>query len=573
MGEEEKKNGDSPPATDANSKNAVDVENAPKLSTTTLKPRTAGPDHYFEGTALEAMLSSQNDPTLTVKARNVAPKPAHKRGVSWDVNVPDIQDTASINQTTSADAPLPLNRGVSLPAANPTNAGRRPPIPRPPTVSRKASKDSSISSNHSPVRGRYDPRSPSSQGSSRESNNPEFQAALFLNQVSSNELNAETNLMRTLDEKDPLRQRAGTGASIFSEVPDDIEHNFVIEDENGLVLPSSRRRTSSHTREKPQKKPSERKSPAPKSHQRNMTLEQTLFGLTSALTEMKHNDHKERKERGSHHDHPDSMDSNDLFETAGMLFDRANKKNAPAKERVEDKDDSHHSSGDRPALQNQQSKKPASGWGIVKNNLDELKKTDGDKSQASDPLSHDVEQGIDEVDEDSEMAYSGDTHEESDDNPVEQNKKSRFNWMKKQKKHNPFRHLPYAGKVKEEWDVFNKFLNPRKQSMRMYVKIILFYIMIPATAIAGILFYWADNPPDGICEDQETGCVPRKEYASASWWILFIGCRQVVIACLAKLTEAFVIDFLALRTQFTLRLFGPMVTLLLVQSRGWPFLM
>ena len=47
----------------------------------------------------------------------------------------------------------------------------------------------------------------------------------------------------------------------------------------------------------------------------------------------------------------------------------------------------------------------------------------------------------------------------------------------------------FLDKVKEEWDVFNKFLNPRKQSLRMYVKIILMYIMIPATAIAAALFY------------------------------------------------------------------------------------
>jgi hypothetical protein len=47
----------------------------------------------------------------------------------------------------------------------------------------------------------------------------------------------------------------------------------------------------------------------------------------------------------------------------------------------------------------------------------------------------------------------------------------------------------FKDKVKEEWDVFNKFLNPRKQSLRMYIKIILLYIMIPAACIGAALFY------------------------------------------------------------------------------------
>jgi hypothetical protein len=35
----------------------------------------------------------------------------------------------------------------------------------------------------------------------------------------------------------------------------------------------------------------------------------------------------------------------------------------------------------------------------------------------------------------------------------------------------------------------------------------------------------------------------------------------------------FIIDFLALPTKATLRLFGPLITLLIVQSKGWPFML
>jgi hypothetical protein len=42
---------------------------------------------------------------------------------------------------------------------------------------------------------------------------------------------------------------------------------------------------------------------------------------------------------------------------------------------------------------------------------------------------------------------------------------------------------------------------------------------------------------------------------------------------MAKCTEIFIIDFLALQTKATLRLCGPVITLLIVQSKGWPFLL
>jgi hypothetical protein len=45
----------------------------------------------------------------------------------------------------------------------------------------------------------------------------------------------------------------------------------------------------------------------------------------------------------------------------------------------------------------------------------------------------------------------------------------------------------------------------------------------------------------------------------------------VVIAVLSLITQGLVIDFFALRTTATVKLFGPMFTLFLVQSKGWPF--
>ena len=59
--------------------------------------------------------------------------------------------------------------------------------------------------------------------------------------------------------------------------------------------------------------------------------------------------------------------------------------------------------------------------------------------------------------------------------------------------------------------------------------------------------------------------------ASASWWLLFVT-RQFILLGLAKVTEIFVIDFLCLGVKWASFLLGPFLTLFVVQSRGWPFL-
>lgn len=59
---------------------------------------------------------------------------------------------------------------------------------------------------------------------------------------------------------------------------------------------------------------------------------------------------------------------------------------------------------------------------------------------------------------------------------------------------------------------------------------------------------------------------------STSWWILFIGVRQFITLTMALITQALVIDYIALGSRFSLRWLGPIITLTLVQSKGWPFI-
>lgn len=122
-----------------------------------------------------------------------------------------------------------------------------------------------------------------------------------------------------------------------------------------------------------------------------------------------------------------------------------------------------------------------------------------------------------------------------------------------------------ADKLKDDLDIWKTFFRPRREHMMSYMKRIICWVMVPFIGIAAILFYFADNTPTGKAIDGEPG-----DRASASWWLLFVV-RQVVTATLALGLQVFVIDFLCIGTKGMLRLLGPLLTLLVVQSKGWPF--
>ena len=112
--------------------------------------------------------------------------------------------------------------------------------------------------------------------------------------------------------------------------------------------------------------------------------------------------------------------------------------------------------------------------------------------------------------------------------------------------------------VKEDFETFRRFLQPRTGTIKFYLLFVVGFVIIPALVVAAILFH-TGNPGLG------------REGASTSWFILFLV-RQVITGTLAKATEVFVIDFLSLQLRLTVRVFGPIFTLVLVQSKGWPFI-
>ena len=128
---------------------------------------------------------------------------------------------------------------------------------------------------------------------------------------------------------------------------------------------------------------------------------------------------------------------------------------------------------------------------------------------------------------------------------------------------------------------FSDFFSPQRHSLVKFIKYFILCAVIPLVGVAAILFYLGGNPPVGILENggkpvngtliNTDGDPVNPKTASISWWLLFI-LRQLVLGSLAKATEFFFIDFLSIRSQFSVKLIGPWLTLFIMQSRGWPFL-
>jgi len=136
---------------------------------------------------------------------------------------------------------------------------------------------------------------------------------------------------------------------------------------------------------------------------------------------------------------------------------------------------------------------------------------------------------------------------------------------KKKRKGSSFRKSIYSSlhntrqKVILEWELLAPILKTDLVDVQTYVKrlLILFVIVL---IISVVLFYGFKNP------------VEPHTKASYSWWILFILVRQVITFTLAKVTQYLIIDVIAMKTFLVRCYLGPVITLFIIQSKGWPFL-
>jgi hypothetical protein len=379
------------------------------------------------------------------------------------------------------------------------------------------------------------------------------------------EQEAETHILKALEHDYPEqynRQRLDTSTSIastiLSQVPESASHDFSIspvsadgEDENATSGSSPERvnteeddaenqstqssMRSNRSSEQQQMKPLLRahRSPMPSSHHRKMSVEQKLFQMTSAMSAL----HDERPK-------PSNMSN-----------------------RRPDIGDSAHSGGEDQELTGS-----ADNFAhnvVLLSRVDEEAKTNPPPNKVKDrwePTPDDLEmtnhRGNVESKAEVEYAVPEDVGEAPERASVGTNPG--------RGRQNNRRSSVFAvanDELKEDWELWRAFFRPRQDRAWTYIKTILFYLILPAGTIAAILFYFCENPPTGKGKAEPDS----QERASASWWLIFICIRQVLTLSLALGMQAFIIDFLSLGSRLMLRLVGPVITLLIVTSKGWPF--
>lgn len=418
-------------------------------------------------------------------------------------------------------------------------------------------------------------------------------SALLAFEVTRNELDAETDLMRSLDETSPLRRSSGTCDAVLSEVPIDTNyepvHDFIMPDDDeivGSIRTSHRKETSGgegrsieRTRSVDSNTVLGRTSIASKrkisptrvregGHHRHLTVEENLFGMNAALSFFKMEDNKKRQrdEKQFAEQHTDQISkarAGDVFDAASVVFDRITKTSDSSSIQPSNVKPNKSIRLPNPVLDRRSSTEKPSHDRVIPSSTLDLTKTDGHRTSLS------VKQDAGDIEGGSlEFSNYDDPRFDEAGGDGGPGQEDAFGW--KDEKHNKFGRYPFAKKIKAEWETVNAFWKPRRNVVYTYLKIVVLYIMVPSLGIAGILFYVVDNPPTGTCPWE--GCDPRNQFASASWWVLFLGCRQMVIITLAFSMEFLLVDYLALRTTACVRLFGPMFTLLLVQWKGWSML-
>jgi hypothetical protein len=136
----------------------------------------------------------------------------------------------------------------------------------------------------------------------------------------------------------------------------------------------------------------------------------------------------------------------------------------------------------------------------------------------------------------------------------------------------------------EEWTLARDFMDTFKlmnRPLRLFLKAVILYVMVPAIFISAILFYFTGNPPTGILQNggqpingtllNTRGDVVDPDTPSVSWWLLFVCVRQLLMLLLALLMDLILIDFFSIRSGIMYKAFGAWTTLFVLQSRGWPF--
>ena len=107
----------------------------------------------------------------------------------------------------------------------------------------------------------------------------------------------------------------------------------------------------------------------------------------------------------------------------------------------------------------------------------------------------------------------------------------------------------------------DEFLQPRRQSLWIFIKTAM-SIILPCLGIAFLFYYTLDNPDTSRFSGDKNANDDNGDKASISWWILFLGVRQVVTFSAAHFLGLILVDFICLEHRWSLVCFGPTLTLL-----------
>lgn len=333
------------------------------------------------------------------------------------------------------------------------------------------------------------------------------------------EVEAETNILKALEEQPSHRRFRSETSTILSYVPDNMGHDFSddgydevekvdsLEDGlNSFEAATSSGKGHGSAEEKDIEQVIPFLKAEKKRHRRNMSVEDRLAGLATEFYKLddKQGDNKHKTDLRLDNRPLENVSSADAFRNnAALVSNSEDSSSLASKTRVVD---------------------------------------------MSPPLSR--------VEEGNEDEQSNDTTNSS--NPDNRNFEGRVSRRSRM----------LAGAtdtLKDDWEIWRSFFNPRKEHIAAYTKTVFVFLGVPLIAVAIILFYGFENPPTGISSDGSPG-----NRASASWWLLF-GFRQTLTLSLAFLLQMLFVDFLSIGTRVMLKLVGPILTLLIVQSKGWPF--
>lgn len=330
-----------------------------------------------------------------------------------------------------------------------------------------------------------------------------------LNEAGPLESEAETSILKALEEKEEERgARPQSGSNILHHIPDEgidslLDHNNKSTEEKRASQKDDKTTTCS-------KEPTRRRStvimpPA------NESLETELAGLTSAMQDIRQESGDETPVANRGILHSGFTRPHSLVHNAELVFNKSLKRRKGTRKL---QTNMFHRRGDSST---------ASGYRLSRQ--DEA----------------DVEVG--------EGATTNDDAGDEENRRGSVRRKKRA-WLCKRGVKPVDNGVEYTG--------FKAFLRQKWGHIRLYLLIVIFYIILPLLGFSA-LFFNLGNPS------------MRNRETTISYMFNFVV-RQIVTFSLSLATQLVLLDLIAVRTPFIVRVFGQIFTLVLIQSHGLPFL-